>query len=95
MGEGVDGCSFRSSDGQDLLAQGCESDAPRGQNNPKCQFGAEKGLLHGHEGDSWLVVPPKHPKFPEPKLQRVFESQVREGLGWWLQTSWGRNPLFL
>ena len=51
-------------------------------------FGAEKGLLQGHER-SWAAHNLKKPELPEGFWQSIFKSQVREvgdrvpeGTGW-------------
>lgn len=57
------------------------------------KFGAEKGVFAGPGKPT--DGPCKYPETPETKLQSLFKSKVGKRCGWLLQTSQGRNPVFL
>ena len=50
-------------------------------------------IMESRKDNRWLVL--KKPELLEGFQQSPFKGQVREGCGWFLQTFWYWNPLFL
>ena len=72
----------------------CVPNAQWGQTNWNVVVWSREGFIAGpckELGGSGSKVP----ELPEGFQQSRFKGQVREGHGWWLQSSWCRNPLFL
>ena len=62
-------------------------------NNTKTsEFGVEKGLLQGCARRQ-VALAPWNPELLKGFQQSILKGKVREGCGWWLQTSWGWNLL--
>ena len=61
------------------------------------EFGAEKGLVHGHASRmaQWVTHARKSPELPEGFQQGIFKGNVRQRHGGLLPTTWCRNGVFL